>query len=183
MRADSGFYAHAVVAMCRKMGVRFSITARQHKGLRALIEAIPEDAWVPIPYWLEGGADVAATVYTPFAGGKDARSVRLIVRRVRPTSGSQLALFALCDHHPFITDREGTSWSRRPTTAATRRSRTPSGTSRRVSASTTCRQLFGLPGRLTRSARKLTLHLPARRPWAEAFQAGLARLRAIPIAT
>ena len=44
------------------------------------------------------------------------------------------------------------------------------------------RQLFGLPGRLTRSARRLTLHLPARWPWAEAFRNALARLRAIPIA-
>ena len=28
----------------RKMDVRFSITIRQHKSLRNLIEAIPEDA-------------------------------------------------------------------------------------------------------------------------------------------
>ena len=40
MRADSGFYTHAVVALCRRMNVRFSITIRQHAGLRNLIEAI-----------------------------------------------------------------------------------------------------------------------------------------------
>ena len=107
MRADSGFYAHAVVAMCRRLDVRFSITVRQHKGLRALIEAIPEAAWTPIPYWIDGGADVAETTYTPFADEKDAIPVRLIVRRVRPTPGSQLALFALYDYHAFITDRDG----------------------------------------------------------------------------
>ena len=50
VRADSGFYAHAVVAVCRTMGVRFSITIRQHRSVRRLIEAIPEDAWTPIPY-------------------------------------------------------------------------------------------------------------------------------------
>jgi hypothetical protein len=105
VRADSGFYAHAVVAVCRAMKVRFSITARTSKGLRRLIEAIPDDAWTPIPYWLAGGADVAETTYTPFAGEKDAVPVRLIVRRVKPTPGSQLALFALYDYHPFITDR------------------------------------------------------------------------------
>ena len=44
MRADSGFYTHAVVAVCRKMDVRFSITIRQSASLRSLIEAIPEDA-------------------------------------------------------------------------------------------------------------------------------------------
>ena len=35
------------------MDVRFSITIRQHKSLRNLIEAIPEDAWTPIPYWMD----------------------------------------------------------------------------------------------------------------------------------
>ena len=30
VRADSGFYAHALVAVCREMDVRFSITIRQH---------------------------------------------------------------------------------------------------------------------------------------------------------
>ena len=42
MRADSGFYTHSVVAVCRKR-VRFSITS-QHKSLHN-IEAIPEDAY------------------------------------------------------------------------------------------------------------------------------------------
>ncbi len=105
--ADSGFYAHAVVAVCRAMGVRFSITIRQHRSIRRLIEAIPETAWTPIPYWIAGGADVAETVYVPFRGEKDALPVRLIVRRVKPTPGSQLALFALYDFHAFITDRAG----------------------------------------------------------------------------
>ncbi len=63
VRTDSGFYAHALVAVCRKMGVRFSITIRQHKGLRELIEAIPEQDWTPIPYWMDGAADVAETAY------------------------------------------------------------------------------------------------------------------------
>lgn len=107
MRADSGFYSHAVVAVCRKQAVRSSVTARLQAGLRALIEAIPEGAWTPIPYWLDGGADVAETSYTPFADHRDARPVRLIVRRVRPTPGSQLALFTTYDHHAFITDRDG----------------------------------------------------------------------------
>ena len=63
VRADSGFYTHALVAVCREMGVRFSITIRQHKGLRELIEAIPEQDWTPIPYWMDGAADVAETTY------------------------------------------------------------------------------------------------------------------------
>ena len=107
VRADSGFYTHAIVAVCRKVKVRFSITVRQHQSLRNLIEAIPEVDWRPIPYWMEGGADVAEINYTPFKGEPDAVPVRLIVRRVRPTPGSQLALFASYSYHAFITDRDG----------------------------------------------------------------------------
>ena len=94
VRADSGFYAHALVVVCREMDVRFSITIRQHARLRELIEAIPEEDWTPVPYWMDGGADVAEATYTPFTGEPEAAPVRLIVRRVKPTPGSQLALFA-----------------------------------------------------------------------------------------
>ncbi len=45
--------------------------------------------------------------YTPFESKPDAAPVRLIVRRVQPTSGSQLALFANYRYHGCITDREG----------------------------------------------------------------------------
>ena len=84
VRADSGFYTHSVVAVCRKLDVRFSITIRQHKSLHNLIEAIAEDAWTPIPYWMDGAADVAETTYTLFRSEPDAAPVRLIVRRVKP---------------------------------------------------------------------------------------------------
>ena len=66
VRADSGFYTHSIVALCRKTKVRFSITIRQRARLRNLIEAIPEAYWTPIPYWMEGAADVAEAEYTPF---------------------------------------------------------------------------------------------------------------------
>ena len=107
VRADSGFYSHAIVAACRDKSVRFSITVRQHQTLRNLIEAIPEEEWTPIPYWMEGAADVAETEYTPFGSELDAVPVRLIVRRVKLTPGSQLALIATYSYHAFITDREG----------------------------------------------------------------------------
>ena len=105
--ADSGFYTHALVAVCRRMDARFSITIRQRASLRDLIEAIPEEDWTPIPYWMDGAADVAETTYTPFQSEPDAAPVRLIVRRVKPTPGSQLALFATYSYHGFITDRDG----------------------------------------------------------------------------
>ncbi len=56
---------------------------------------------------MEGGADVAETVYTPFRTEPDAAPVRLIVRRVKPTPGTQLSLSAKYSYHAFITDREG----------------------------------------------------------------------------
>ena len=43
------------------------------------------------------------------------------------------------------------------------------------------RRYLTLPGRITRSARRSTLHLPARWPWRELFTQALARLRAIPL--
>jgi len=221
VRADSGFYGHAVVAVCRRLGVRFSITVRQHASIRRLIEAIPDDAWTPIPYWLDGGADVAETTYTPFADEADAAAVRLIVRRVKPTPGSQLALLTLYDYHAFVTDRDGETLALeadhrrhaevenaiRDLKHGVGLNHLPSGKfgangawlavqviahnlarwtarigldERIVTTKTLRRRLFGLVGRLTRSARRVTLHLPARWPWAIAFGTVLARLRAIP---
>ena len=222
VRADSGFYAHDVVGVCRRTDVRFSITLRQHRSVRRLIEAIPEEAWTPIPYWIDGGADVAETTYTPFRDQRDARPVRLIVRRVRPTPGSQLALFALYDYHAFITDRDGETLELeadhrrhaeienaiRDLKYGVGLNHLPSGrfaanaawlavqviahnlarwTARIglgagiVTTKTMRRRLFSLAGRLTRSARRWRLHLPARWPWAISFAVALERLRAIPL--
>ena len=109
VRADSAFYSRAVLGTAVKLGVEFSVTARQDKKIRAAIEAIEEEAWAPIPYWLStpevSGADVAETSYTAFSG-KDAITVRLVVRRIRPTPGSQLALFTTWDYHA-VTNRPG----------------------------------------------------------------------------
>jgi hypothetical protein len=134
LRADSGFYNHTVVQACRKQGVAYSITVKVTKAVRAVIAAIPKDAWTPISYLLDGGADVAETSYRPF--GRKGRVTRLIVRRVRPTPGSQLALFCDYDYHPFVTDRQGSTLELEADTAATPRSRTPSATSSTASAST-----------------------------------------------
>lgn len=47
-------------------------------------------------------------------------------------------------------------------------------------ARTLRRRLLALPGRLTHSARRFTLHLPARWPWQDAFVEALSRIRALP---
>ena len=243
VRADSGFYTHAIVAVCRKMDVRYSITVRQHARLRNIIEAIPETDWTPIPYWMDGVADVAETTYVPFTyvpfqDEPDAAPVRLIVRRVKPTPGSQLALFAAYSYHGCITDREGETLTleadhrrhaeienaiRDPASSAGQAlkygvglNHLPSGRfaanaawlavqslprtrygvlahnlarwttriglgERLVTTKTLRRRFFSLAGRLTRSARRLTLHLPKRWPWETQFSGALARLRALPL--
>ena len=155
---------------------------------------------------MEGAADVAETTYVPFESKPDAATVRLIVRRVKPTPGSQLALFTNYSYHAFITDREGDTLDleadhRRhaeienairdlkygvglnhlpsgcfPANAAwlavqvmahnLARWTTRIGLGEPVATTKTLRRrFFSLAGRLTRSARRLTLHLPQGCPW------------------
>ena len=222
MRADSGFYTHPMVAACRDQKVRFSITVRQNPQLHNLIDAIPEAEWTPIPYWMEGGADVAETTYTPFADKRDAVPVRLIVRRVKPTPGTQLALLAQYSYHAFITDRAGDTLyleadhrrhaeienairdlkygvglnhlpsGRFPANAAwlavqviahnLARWTTRIGLGEPLTTTKSLRRrFFSLAGRITSSARRLTLHLPQGWPWQNQFSSALARLRALPL--
>ena len=223
VRADSGFYTHDIVKVCRSNDVRFSITVRQHRGLRELIEDIPETDWT------DRAADVAETTYIPFGGEPDAEPARLIVRRVKPTPSSQLALFASYSYHAFITDREGdtlqletdhrrhaeienairdlkygvglnhmpsgrfsanAAWLAVQSLPRTRYGVIAHNLARWtariglgeqvVTTGTLRRRLFSLPGRRTRSARRLTLHLPQRWLWANLFSGALARSRALP---
>jgi len=53
VRADSGFYSQKVVDACTRHGARFSITVRLQRQVNMPIAEIPEEAWTPIPYWLE----------------------------------------------------------------------------------------------------------------------------------
>jgi hypothetical protein len=50
-------------------------------------------------------------------------------------------------------------------------------------AHTRRRQLLQIPGRLVHSARRWTLRLPARWPWAQDFLAALTKIRALPLRT
>ena len=222
LRADSGFYSRHVVDTCVKADVRFSITAKLHKGrIHTAISAIDEAAWVAIPYFQDGAA-VAECTYRPFDA--QGRPCRLIIRRVRPTPGSQLALFTEFSYHAFITNRPGpmldleADHRRHAEIENTIRdlkygvglNHLPSGrfganaawlglnvtahnlarwTSRiglgetLVATDTIRRHHLAMPGRITRSARHLTVHLPQRWPWADAFDACLTNLRAVVLIT
>ena len=57
------------------------------------------------------------------------------------------------------------------------------GLGEQVVTTKTLRRFFALVGRITRSARRLTLHLPQRWPWETQFSRALARLRALPFPT
>jgi uncharacterized protein YmfQ (DUF2313 family) len=60
-RADSAFYSKKVLATAAEFDVRVSITARQDKRVRAAIDAIPDQAWQPMPYWLSTRRSPAPT--------------------------------------------------------------------------------------------------------------------------
>jgi hypothetical protein len=98
VRADSGFWSAKLIRRLRRHRVRYSITVRQTKTVRAAIAAIPEAAWVQITYTPDGAAQVAETSY---------RGDRLVVRRVR-NEGDQAQLFPTWRYHAFVTNRVGT---------------------------------------------------------------------------
>lgn len=108
LRADAGFYSEKVVRACRRKKVRFSIGLPLHRSLAARIAALPEAVWQPIGYVFPGAA-VTEIPYTAF--GRRGVPVRLIVRRVPPSPGSQLALSATYAYHGFISDREGDTFA------------------------------------------------------------------------
>ena len=89
---------------------------RSGRGYRPLN---PFNASFSLAYW--------DRLYTPFQSEPDAAPVRLIVRRVKPTPGSQLALFATYSYHGSPSGT-GNPRNWRPTIAATPRSRTSSET-------------------------------------------------------
>jgi hypothetical protein len=224
LRADSGFYNRKVTQACEKHGVAYSITVKLSKSLLKKIAAIDNQAWTPIPYWMEGGADVAEIAYRPFSPRH--KEVRLIVRRTKPTPGTQLALLTTYDYHAFVTDRAGDTIEleadhrRHAVCEDTIRdlkhgvglNHLPSGrfaanaawmvfnliahnlgrwTERiglgREAAPMTTKtlrtRLLALPGRITTSARKQTLHLPTRWPWKDQFNTVLDNLRAVVLVT
>jgi len=274
LRADSGFYSKKITDACRRSGVAFSVTVKLYKRLLAAISAIPDNAWTPIPYWLEDGADVAVIPWHAFKSRTDEGvACRLVVRRVRPTPGSQLALIATFSYHAFITDMDGDAvtleawhrahavvenairdlkygaglnhlpsgrfranaawlalnvmahnlsrWTVRigdidivpgdttltdtndtpvavgettgsaetPAPADESRPRQPRRRHRPgervdfVATDTLRRRYLAIPGRLASSARQLTVHLPARWPWAEQFSSTLDAIRAVQAVT
>jgi hypothetical protein len=255
MRADSGFYSAKVVQACQRAGAGWSITVKLYKNVHAAISTIPQEAWKPIPYWLDEGAEVAAIDWRAFRSRTDEGiACRLVVRRVRPTPGSQLALMVDYSYHAFITNLDAdpieldawhrahancenairdlkygvglnhlpsgrfganaawlglnvlahnlSRWTVRiggldtlpgepaplqddPTINEDSSDDRPTGRTRKsfVTTDTLRRGYLAVPGRLARSARQLTLHLPVRWPWADQFTAMLESIRSVQLVT
>lgn len=118
VRADSAFYAKKVIWACRRNKVRFSVTAKMDKKIRAAAESIPAEKWVGIRYpqavWDDdeqryiSDAQIAEITYTAFAGTRYAITARLIVRRVKRLDPKQATgqgeLFASYRYHAVFTD-------------------------------------------------------------------------------
>ena len=118
VRADSAFYAKKVIWACRRNKVRFSITAKMDKKIRATAASIPAEKWVGIRYphavWDDdeqryiSDAQIAEIIYTAFAGTRHAITARLIVRRVKRLDPKQATgqgeLFASYRYHAVFTD-------------------------------------------------------------------------------
>ncbi|MER6104928.1 IS1380 family transposase [Streptomyces sp. NPDC001832] len=121
VRADSAFFSHKVVAVCRRHKARFSLAVAQRKKVRELITTIPETAWTPIKYpkaiwdkdeerWISD-AEVAEVEYTAFTGKakKYRATARLLVRRVRRLNDTHIPdgqgeLFKVWRFHAVFTD-------------------------------------------------------------------------------
>jgi hypothetical protein len=105
IRADSGFWAWKLLDRLDQHEIKWSVTIRLHKHMKAAIAAIPETAWTDIDYTLGGQAQVAETIYTT-GTGPNLRSVRLVVRRTRLNDKTQRQLWPDWRHHGFITNRD-----------------------------------------------------------------------------
>jgi hypothetical protein len=97
-------------------GVRFSITTKQRRPVRAAIEAIDPHDWVPIAYplaiydqatgqWISD-AEIAETTYTAYQSRRKSEqiTIRLIVRRVKDKNimADQGELFSALAHMPSV---------------------------------------------------------------------------------
>src|SRR5207253_315512 len=95
VRADSAYYGFDIINTCRRVGARFSVTARLTPSVVKAITSIDEQTWTAIRYpnaifdedeqrWVSD-AEVAEVSFTAFTGRRRAEHVtaRLIVRRVR----------------------------------------------------------------------------------------------------
>lgn len=100
LRADSGFYSKEVVQWCEAHHIRFTLTADQTAPLVALIAALPDRCWTPLPdYPL---CEVTELRYHPQRWPK---AYRYIVKR---QLGEKKTGELYWQYHVFVTNDEVT---------------------------------------------------------------------------
>jgi Transposase DDE domain group 1 len=118
VRMDSGYYVGEILQAVLDARAWFSVTAPQNPSIRAAIATIPDTAWKTITYaapvydedteqWVSS-ADIAETSYTAFTNATTNGqhiTARLIVRRVKKTSGEPTGeLFDIYRHQAVFTN-------------------------------------------------------------------------------
>jgi hypothetical protein len=209
LRADSGFWSNRLFALCRRLDVRFSVTVTRQKPIVDLIETIAEDAWVDIDYpGIAQVADVPyrgmRLVVRRVRNANDDLALFEVWRHHAFLTDREGTAVELDQHHRAhavvelaIRDLKDNGLARLPSgrfaaNAAwtvlaavahnlTRWTATLGMGHQGLTVTKTLRtRLLAIPGRLTRTARRWTLHLPARWPWQHVFEDTLERLRALP---
>jgi hypothetical protein len=214
VRADSAFYIHDVIARCRKLKVRYSISVRMTPLIVESIRGIQR--WTPIR--IKGQYAEVGEIAMPGDHGR-----RMIVRRVKPAAPDAAAprLFDEWLHAGFITDQldgDAVELDREHRRRAVQElaigdlkdgplAHLPSGNfnanaawltlaclahnmlrwvhrlgldQRGLMVARTMRfRLLQIPARITRSARRTTIHMPARWPWDREFLTALRRIRGL----
>jgi len=209
LRADSGFWSNRLFKVCRRLDVKFSVTVTRQKPIVELIEGIDEDAWIDIDYpgiaqvaevgyrgmrlivrRVRNANDELALFQTwrhhAFLTDRDGGPVELDQHH-RAHAVVELAIRDLKDNGlarlPSGRFAANAAWTVLAAIAhnLARWTATLGMDHEGLTVAKTLRtRLLAIPGRLTRTARRWTLHLPARWPWQHVFKDTLARLRALP---
>ena len=209
LRFDSGFYSKHVIRACTDHGALYSIGIPIRQYVRDAITRIDEDAWTEITY-CGGIAAVAETMLgerrliVRRVRNEDAQGVLFDWEPhafVTNKPGDAITLdaehrhHAICElairdiktealaHCPSGRFQANAAWAALAALAHNMLrwiAKIGEDHDGILVAKTIRRQLIQIPGRLTRTARRTTLHLPARWPWKDAFEQILERIRALP---
>jgi Transposase DDE domain group 1 len=206
LRADSAGATHDLLDWAREGGICFSVGFDLTEPVREAIARIPDQRWVSAVNQdgseRDNGKIAEATDLIDLCGWP--QGSRLIVRRERPHPGAQLS-FIDADGHRFqaiLTDREGEAADLEREHRARARCEDRIRCAKAIGlelllALTDTLLLRGelsglepkrlryralhIAGRLAFHARRATLRLERRWPWAEELAAAFTRLRELPV--
>jgi len=183
-RSDSAGATHEFAAALRETGVRFSLGYGLSESVREAVLAVPEADWAAA---LDQGGELREGAWvTELTEAVDLpewpQGTRLICRRERSIRCARECGLA---NLPFRAFAPNAVWLELVLMAQDLLAFTATlcleGELARAEPKRLRGRLLHVAGRLTRSGRRLTLHLPRRWPWAEALLAAFGRLRSLPL--